>query len=335
MKAHLFLPCALAAVWFAPPPAQALDALFMHSEKPRLGRVESISDAGVRLRVPLAPAPGSPPGGETVFSTLLIPRDDISRIEFEEDPVLTALLAAPRAESRGALESQWKRWEPFLGLPKSPAGMVGTALGEVLLLAEDPADATRALEIFTLIEGRTWDERAVMRARQGRLRAMIATGNAAAAVGEALELEKITENPTVIVEAKYILANAAENSLRKLVEDNPRWEEDVWIIPERDRLLNEALDEYLYPYLFFGSEDEAAARGLRGAMGVYSFVGDLPNARECARDLLALYPESRYAAAARDLLAGLPEDILADDPEREVREASDSPAALSEEKPKS
>jgi hypothetical protein len=315
-----------------PLPAPALDALFMRNEDPRLGRVESISEAGVRIRVPLAPRRGSPPDAETVFSTLLVPRAEISRIEFQEDPALVALLAAPRAENRSALEAQWKRWEPYLGLPKAPSGMVGTALGEALLLSDDPADANRALEIFTRIEARTWDERAIMRARQGRLRAMIATGNAAAAVGEAMELEKITEDPAVIVEAKYILANAAENNLRTLIEENPRWEEDIWIIPERDRLLNEALDEYLYPYLFFGSKGDAAARGLRGAMGVYEFVGDLTNARECARDLLAFYPESRDAEEARKFLSALPEDLLAEDPEQEAREAHGSPPPDPEEK---
>ena len=123
----------------------------------------------------------------------------------------------------------------------------------------------------------------------------------------------------MLIEAKYILATAADASLRKLLTDNPRWAEDSHVIPERHRLYNEALDLYLYPSLFAGSESEAAARGLWGAASIYLLAGESQKALECARDIAALYPHTKTASQAADLIASLPESQRAIDPEKEAR----------------
>jgi len=59
-----------------------------------------------------------------------------------------------------------------------------------------------------------------MTAKQGRLRAMVASGKAKDAVGEAEQLAASTEDPTVLIEAKYLLAETSAASLKKLLEDN-------------------------------------------------------------------------------------------------------------------
>ncbi len=104
---------------------------------------------------------------------------------------------------------------------------------------------------------------------------MVASGMVQEAVVEAKEIERIAEDPVVLIEAKFILAKAAEKALRKLVDDNPRWEEDAFVLPEHNRLYEEALELYLYPTLFFGSEIDVAARGLWGSVEVSRFAGDL------------------------------------------------------------
>jgi hypothetical protein len=195
-----------------------------------------------------------------------------------------------------------------------------------------PGDAATALAVFSEIEKLSWSDDDTTLARQGRLRAMVATGDAASAVTEALELAKVSEDPAVLVEAKFILAEAADKQLRKLIEDNPRWEEDVNVVPERARLLNEALDLYLFPYLFFGSETQAATRGLWGAIGVHDFLGDKVLAREAARDLVAIYPGTPQARLASDFLATLPEEITSQDAERDAREDLQSTTPPNDEK---
>ncbi len=307
---------------------QAQDTLFFANGKTRVGKIVSVDPKNFRLEVPLA---GSA-NGAAVFASVTIPRADVVQIEFGSDEIRERKLQEAGPSNLVEIAALWKQWEPFLGVPKSPAGRVGNIYGDLLLQTRTDANAQTALKLFNQVESSSWAEDSRMLAKQGRLRAMIATGNAAAAVKDALDIAKITEDPAVLVEAKYIVAGAADQGLRTLLLENPRWEEDIYIIPERHRLYNEALDEYLFPYLFFGSETEAAARGLWGATGVYELVGELENARETSRDILRIYPESQYAANAKALLEKLPKALREEDPEKEARE-EDHPSPKKKTKP--
>ncbi len=101
--------------------------------------------------------------------------------------------------------------------------------------------------------------------------------------------------------------------------DNPRWQEDPFATPERNRLYDEALALYLYPALFFGSEINAAARGLWGAVEIYQFAGDLKQALEASRDLVSIYPETVYASQAQALIDALPDSFKKQDNEIDIR----------------
>ena len=89
----------------------------------------------------------------------------------------------------------------------------------LLLRNGDLASARKAFDLFRTIEMGTWSRPEAMRARQGRLRAMVASGSVHEAVVEAKEIERISDDPAVLIEAKFILAKAAEKALRKLVDD--------------------------------------------------------------------------------------------------------------------
>ena len=272
-----------------------------------------IDSRNVRLRKFLPPASGTPANPAPVFATVTLPLATIERVEFGADEARDACLANAGPDQVTAIGGLWLLAEPWLALPKSPAGRIGRVYGDLLLRSGSPDNARRALEVFTTIEGGAWSDDDVALARQGRLRAMVATGRAGEAVAEAMELAKISEDPAVLVEAKYILAEAADKDLRKLVEDNPRWEQDHLVIPERHRLYHEALDLYLFPYLFHGSETEPAARGLWGATGIHQFVGETAHAVECARDIVAIYPDTPYAVQARQFLERLPKEAMQQD----------------------
>ncbi len=297
----------------------AQDVLFLRSGEKRSGRLSGLDDLQFRLQVPLPPPPGAMPETPPVFASVSIARKDVDHIDFAPDPARETLLGAIPPPSLADLETAWTKAEPWLAVPRSPAARIGNLLGNQLLQGGDPAQAARALDLFRKIEDAAWDPGDKLAARQGRLRAMVATGHAKEAVQEARAIAEITENPIVLIEAKYILATAAEDSLRKLLRENPRWEEDIYIIPERHRLYNEALDLYLYPSLFVGSETEPAARGLWGAAGIHLLAGESQKALECARDIVTIYPGTKSARPAAEFIASLPEAQRAIDPEKEAR----------------
>ncbi len=278
--------------------AVPLDTLFMNDagQTKRKARVVSADEKFFKIETPL--------GGGAV-ATVSVPRADVSRIEFAPNERLHQLLENATLEDVGGLEGLWTRWRPFIGVPKSPAGRIVNVYTDLLLRSDDPQKARKAREILDEVSTELWDEQEMLTARQNQLRAMVATGDAAAAIEEAKELADVSDNPAVLIEAKYILAVAAHETLLTLIKNNPRWEEDVNVRPERARLVNESVDLYLYPYLFYGSETDAAARGLWGAIEIYEFVGDSENALESARDIEALYPDTTYAPRAAEIVAKL------------------------------
>lgn len=306
--------------------APGLDTLFMASGEKSVGKLAGFDAQIFRMQKPLPAPPGAPAGAPPVFATVTIPRANVVHIEFGVDEARTKLLKEATPAQLAQIEMLWKQFEPWLPIAKSPAGTIGLVYGDVLLRSGDAPNAQKALALLSKIEKETWNRDDIVLAKQGRLRAMVATGNAKDAIEEALALAKISEDPAVLIEAKYILAEAADKALRKLVEENPRWEEDILVIPERHRLYNEALDFYLFPSLFFGSESEPAARGLWGAVGVYQFTGETTHAAEISRDLVTLYPGTKYAALAQKFLDGLPAEFKNQDSEKEAREEnSESP----------
>jgi hypothetical protein len=295
------------------------DTLFMSDAAGtrRVGRIVGIDATTFKIEIPLAV--GNLPGAK---ATVAVPRAQVSRIEFAPNENRDRLIASPGAASVPVLQAEWLRWLAFLGVPKSPAGAVGNAYATALLATNDPKRAGDALALFNHIEKEAWSEADRQAAKQGRLRAMVATGHAGEAVAEAEQLAKVSEDPTVLIEAKFILAEAAAANLHKLVEENPRWQEDVRVRPEHDRLYNDALDLYLHPYLFLGSEVDAASRGLWGAVKMYRFGGDDRNAVESARDLVQLYPTTRYATLAKEYLDGLPPELKKQDAEKDAAAAA-------------
>ncbi len=297
------------------------DTVFMNdsTKSVRTGRVVSVDPEQIRLDVPLAA------GGPGARMSVSVPRVQVERIEFAANENREQLLSDPDLGDIHEIGVLWKAWESVLDLPKSPAARIGNIYAGLLLQTDDPTRAQTALEIFMRIEQQSWDEGDKILAGQGRLRAMVATGNAADAVAEAEQLAINSENPEVLIEAKFILAEAARSGLVKLQEENPRWYEDINVRPERERLYHESLELYLYPYLFFGSETESASRGLWGVITVYQLDEDVPAAIEASRDLMKLYPQTTFADQAREYLASLPEDQLQQDNEKEAQH--ENPAA--------
>jgi len=291
---------------------ESLDVLFLKDGSRRAGKL--IGQDGDMLRVQVRILPGQP------AATLGIPRAEVERIEFADDEERDEFLRRAEVEDLLLAARYWGAGERFLDITGSPAARIGLRYADLLLASDNRATKERALELFRRIETTAWSEQDKADARRGRLRAMIATGNAADAVEEARQLADTAEEPAVLIEAKYILASVAARDLRDLEEANPRWEEDIFVRPERARLYEEALDLFLFAPLFYGSDAGPSARGLWAVLEIYRDAGELVPAMETARDLLALYPGTSQAQRAEQFLTTLPEDILNQDYEKEARE---------------
>jgi hypothetical protein len=288
------------------------DVLVLITGERRAGQFAGMDDQWVRLRLPMSTG--------QAMSTISLPRNVVTEIFFYEPLETRELVEQVDPASLSTYQELWRTGRPWLGVMRSPAARYGNIYADLLLLSEQSGLAGSALEIFQEIEAEAWDENERAFAKQGRLRALVALGRAGEAVEEAFELAETAEDPSVLIQAKYILAELKDRELRELLEENPRWEEDSRVRPVRNQLYNEALDLFLFPYLFFGSDMENAARGLWGAVRVYELGGDLVNARESCRDLTQLYAQTRFAALAEEFLAQLPEEITQYDHEKDAQD---------------
>ncbi len=281
----LFLP-------FVPSTVTALDIVHLQKSPPVPCRILHIGPERVEVEIVREFR------GATATAKKAVRRDAVKYFDFEPEPGEEDLLDAPGPDDADALRALWATKRERIGYPNSNAGDVGLTYANALLQQDDDSSSRRALVLFKEIEKDDWNPSNRARARQGRLRAMIRLGQAEAAVQEALELAGKSEDPRVLIEAKLVLAQAEARKLAKIVEENPRWDEDDEVRPERDRLFNAALDLYLFPYLFYGSETEASARGLWGASRIHQAAGDAKNARSCAEDIVFLYPDTAAARQA-------------------------------------
>lgn len=274
--------------------ARGQDVVFLKNGETSTGRVTAIQTLFLVLEVELA--------ADQPKATLSLPLVDVDHVDFGETEAMEEYLAEATRGRLLQIEKLWKQRETLLRLPSSTAGALALKMADLLMKSRLESDFRLALKLYSRIERDDWNGERKARAREGRLRALVALGRAAEAVAEAKRMALYSEDPQVLIEAKYVLAKASLDSLRQLLEDNPRWEEDLQVRPERERLYGETLDLFLYPYLFHGSHSKEAARGLWGAVETFRVAGDTAAALARARDLAALYPDTGYASEAAAFL---------------------------------
>jgi len=308
------LPILFAAVMVC----HAEDVLHLKNGGTRSGEIIGFDEKIFRVEIPLS-ANGE---NSQIKAKITIPRADVDFIDFQISPQLAEALRNPLAAQVSELESGWQKFLPWLDYRKSPAGQIGCALGEAVLVTKSKPAIRKAQEIFQLIEEKSWNEPDRIRAREGRLRCMMASGKTSQILTEASAIAASGDKPDLLIESKLALAAEAEKKFLKFLEDNPRWQDDVLAIPERHKLHKAVLELYLYPSLFYGSNAELAARGLRGAVGIHLATGDTRLAVETCRDIVIIYPQTSSAAFAREFIAKLPPDQAAWDAEKEARESA-------------
>lgn len=301
----LLLLGALTAFAAGPP-----DVVFRSDGSSVAGEVKTADAKFLRIEVQVA--------ANQPKALMSVPIAAVERIDFGETQALEAYLNKTDRGTPAEVERFWNARRALLAVPESMAGEFGLRLADLLIASPEKAGATRALGIFQEIEAKDWDDARQSRAREGRLRALVRLGRAGEAVKEASEMSESAENPEVLIEARFVLAEARAQQLRDLEKENPRWQIDDRVRPERNRLYNEALDLYLYPFLFQGAQVEPSARGLWRASELYAASGDRENATATARDVAVLYPATSYAGPAAVFLKSK-SATKSDEPKNETR----------------
>lgn len=305
---HLHLAQALLLALFLPTPSSsAQDIITLVNGARQPGRVISVDATTIRIQA--TTIPGQSP------ATVALPRSQIRSVAFGETPVLLDLAGNPKGRAVELLRL-WNERQSLLSLPESAVGALGLAVGEDMLRSPDPARKSAALAHFERLAKEDWDPARRALAAQGRLRALIAVGRAAEAVAAARKIAEETSDPTILTEAKQVLGEASLAEFKRFLEENPRWEDDPLVRPERHRLYHATLDLFLFGHLF-GGGSPAAARGLWGAIQTYRLAGDLASARETARDIEVLYPGTPQATFAAEFVASLPDSIRKLDHEKQ------------------
>jgi hypothetical protein len=280
------------------PPFLSADTITMSDGTRKTGRVAGVEQEVLVLSA--QPVPGLP----TV--ELRFPKARITAIEFEENAQRDALIHGARQSDLPEIALLWERFVPLLTAPGSPSARIGLRYGLLLLEAGPPGGRTDPLPLFERIAGSAPSPAEREAAMQGVLRSLLSTRQWARAENEALSVARSACGTPLLAEARLTIGFVQSARLRELLRENPRWQEDDFVRPERNRLHDSALDGLLGAALLPGVPPEMAARGLLGALRVYEMDGDLPHAKAVSTDIASLHPTSKEAASAREWLNANP-----------------------------
>ena len=291
--------------------ANAEDVIYLKTGEAAVCRIDAITPKITNFTLLSDPGPAKGSARRTIAT------ERVDYFVFGFKPGEETVFQNRKKESSEVLEKWWNTWFAHLSRRRARTAAFGNAFGHALL-REDPAiNAKRALSVFDRIIGRAWSEHDIAEAKQGRLRALMAMGDLETATHEAHLLAGETEDPGLLIEVKYLLAQADFETLKALVEENPKWEEDDEVRPERNRLFHSVVDQLLWPHLFHATRENEAARGLFGVANVYRFAGEETLALAASEDLIQLYPSTEFTPGAIVLVEQLKSPVVPNTPEKE------------------
>lgn len=277
-----------------------LDVLHLEGGKTIEGKVEAITHETVDVRLSVDLGGGRRGEVKRVYALA-----GLEYIEFEptEDELL--LLKLGREAPRDAVRKLWDSGVPYLGQARSSIGRIGLLYVEVLLKSDSPYHWGQAMDLCDLIGEKSWRKEDRDDARIGRVRVLVRQGGLAKATRAAETEIAANESEKAVIDAHYLLGEIGMIELKDLQRENPKWEEDDELRPQRMRIYHATLDHFLNAFLFHATWDEQAARGLLGAAGAYRFARDLERAAQCLEDVVQTYPLTPAGDRAAEELKSL------------------------------
>lgn len=290
MRLSLLLLLALA---FSPFKGTAADVLHLKNGKTVAGQVDQITLQAVAFRYAVDLGQGR--RGEVKRSIRL---EDIEFIDFGRSEREVSLLKQGGKAVRVELQKLWDEKGVYLGQPRSSAGEIGLLYAEVLLAADSVYHWNRAMDLYDLIEAQSWSEQDKRRARVGRIRAYMVLGKLGEAAKAAGAVIAGSGDEGMIIEAQLLSGDIGFLQLKELQRENPKWDEDDELRPERNRIYHGILDHYLNVFLFHGTWEQSAAEGLMAAAEVYRFAGDSKGMERALQDVVQIYAATPTAIIA-------------------------------------
>ena len=287
------------------------DVIYLKTGESAICRIDAITPKITNFTLLTDPGPAKGSARRTVAT------DRVEYFVFGFKPGEEEVFKNRRKENSEVLEKWWNTWFAHLSRRRSRTAAFGNAFGHALLREDPDSNAQRTLALFDRIMERAWSEDDFAAAKQGRLRALMAMGDLETATHEAQLLAGETEDPGLLIEVKYLLAQADFETLKLLVEENPKWEEDDEVRPERNRLYHIVVDQLLWSHLFHAPRENEAARGLFGVAGVYRFSDEDGLALAACEDLIQLYPRTEFTSRAVALAEKIKSQTVPDTPEKE------------------
>ncbi len=236
--------------------------------------------------------------------------EQIAGIAFELPAGLQSSIANPQQAGLDDLENTWQVIGPFLEFDPEQIAPVGAAYAQKLL--EQGSDEGAATAILTKLRALP-DPPDDLAAKILLIdvEAAIKKGDIETAQGM---IDSATKADAALFEdmnraaggLKLVNADLARKKYEELVEEWPKWELMPEIIEERRRLIDAALDGYLFPVAFNPEPAAVTARGLAKAGSLLAATGNIDAARLRYQDIVDNFPVEPYSTEAGTFLAAHP-----------------------------
>ncbi|GAB4239079.1 MAG: hypothetical protein OHK005_00170 [Candidatus Methylacidiphilales bacterium] len=217
------------------------------------------------------------------------------------------LLASNDPKDIPALQAFWERRIPYLGVPDSDSGEVALKLIRLFLAEGSKASAQQALDLISQVEAGDWNTARKGEAPGLRVSALLKAGQTDKAEAELAKLETVSgADETAIASAqiqqRLVRAQRAWDDLIALETEFPRWDQIPEKRSERAHLINEALNNALYPAVFHASFRKLSADGLFLAAQIYAKAGEPDRAVVALEEIIREFPEPELIPKAETLL---------------------------------
>ncbi len=236
--------------------------------------------------------------------------DKVAGIEFALPADSAEVLAAPAQSGLDGLRKTWRTLEPFLAFAPAQIAPVGVAYARTLL--EDRPGQRAAREILEKLKALAEPPKDLAGAiLLVEVEAAIKEGDIETAQGMIDSATKadaaVFENMSRVAgQFKLVNADLDRKKYEELVEEWPKWELMPEIVEQRRRLIDAALDGYLYPVAFSPEPAELTASGLAKAGNLLAATGDVAEARLRYQDIVDNFPIEPQLTEAVDFLADHP-----------------------------
>jgi hypothetical protein len=269
----------------------------------------------------------------------VLPLELILHLQFHWTAVERNLHQSPSPASIPALRVLWEARSATLGFPGSNVGETGLALAKSLRLSGEVSALDEAEKLLVLLGAEGKDPQVVKAARSEletlAFARLLRDGKPEEIETRAWEITETApdENPDLMLLATARLAEIQFARLKVIEEENPRWEEDDQVKPDRDRAYHLSLDLALYPSLFHATRESEASAGLWQAAKVYHYTQEADLRKQALEDLVQLYPGSPEAREAGTILTSLAKPAAGTAEEKPEEPAEEKPDDSTEGKP--